>query len=161
MTHIPYAARVSFELSSLLNILVIHHLGAITHICHVYWPCAFYAFAFRRRRHYVFWLSVRPSVRPSVHPSEARNTLFPPEHGAVVTSDQPWPFYGMSFCPERFLGFYQRKHGGNRLKLCMLMYLDHLQNWVVYDYGLLIILILALFLLSETGQICGFRAIPG
>ena len=27
---------------------------------------AFYAFAFRRRRHYVFGLSVRPSVRPSV-----------------------------------------------------------------------------------------------
>ena len=35
-----------------------------------------YASAFRRRRHYVFGLSVRPSV----HPSEAWNTLFWPVH---------------------------------------------------------------------------------
>ena len=41
------------------------------------------------------------------------------------------------------------------------MYLDHLQNWLVYGHGLLIFLILALFWLSETGQIWGFRAFPG
>ena len=40
------------------------------------------------------------------------------------------------------------------------MYLDHFQNWSVYGYGLLIFLILALFWLSETGQISGFRAFP-
>ena len=40
------------------------------------------------------------------------------------------------------------------------MYLDHLQNWLVYGLGLLIFLILALFWLSETGQIWGFRAFP-
>ena len=48
----------------------------------------FYAAAFRRRRHYVFGLSVRPS--------EAWNTLFWLVHGSVGPSDQPWPFYGLS-----------------------------------------------------------------
>ena len=51
-------------------------------------------------------------------------------------------------------------HGGNDLKFCTLMYLDHLQNWLVYGYGLVIFLILALFGLSETGQIWGFRVFP-
>ena len=41
------------------------------------------------------------------------------------------------------------------------MYLEQLQNWLVYGHGLLIFLILALFWLSETGQIWGFRAFPG
>ena len=35
-----------------------------------------------------------------------------------------------------------------------------IQNWLVYGLGLLIFLILALFWLSETGQIWGFRAFP-
>ena len=43
----------------------------------------------------------------------------------------------------------------------MLMYLDHLQNWLVYGHRLIIVLILALFGLSETGQIWGFRVFPG
>ena len=43
----------------------------------------------------------------------------------------------------------------------MLMYLDHLQNCLVLGHGLLIFVILAQFLLSETGQIWGFRAFPG
>ena len=41
------------------------------------------------------------------------------------------------------------------------MYLDHRQNWLVYGHGLMIFLILALFWLSETGQIWGFRVFPG
>ena len=64
----------------------------------------FYASAFRRRRHYVFGSSVRPSirpsVRPSVRPSEAWNTLFWPVHGSVGPPDQPLPFYGMSVRPS-------------------------------------------------------------
>ena len=63
--------------------------------------------------------------------------------------------------PERFPGISRRTHGGNGLKFHMLMYLDHLQNWLVYGRGLLIFLILALFSLSETSQIWGFRAFPG
>ena len=43
----------------------------------------------------------------------------------------------------------------------MLMYLDHRQNCLVYGHDLLIFLILALFWLSEMGQIWGFRAFPG
>ena len=43
----------------------------------------------------------------------------------------------------------------------MLLYPDHLQNWLDYGYGLVIFLILVLFWLSETGQILGFRAFQG
>ena len=60
-----------------------------------------------------------------------------------------------------FPGIFWRTHGGNGLKLCTLMYRDHVQNWLVYGHGLLIFLILALFWLSETGQIWGFQAFSG
>ena len=130
---------------------------------------SFYASAFRRPRHYVFGLSVRPSVCPSVRPSEAWNTLFWPVHGSVGPPDQPIPFYSMSVHPSVrlsvrpswFPGICRRMHGRISLKFYMLMYLDHLQNWLVYGHGLLIFLILANFLLSEMGQIWGFRAFPG
>ena len=126
---------------------------------------AFYASAFRRRRHYVFGLSVRPSVCPS----EAWNTLFWPVHWSVGPPDQPQPFYRISVrpsvCPsvrpERFPGICRRMHAGIGLTFYKLMYLDHFQNWLVYGQSLLIFLILALFWLSETGQIWGFRAFPG
>ena len=83
---------------------------------------------------------------PSVHPSEAWNTLFWPVHGSVCPSDQPWPFTDMSVCrsvcpsvrPERFPGICRKTHGGNGLKFYMQMYLDRLQNWLVYGHGLLI-----------------------
>ena len=38
---------------------------------------------------------------------------------------------------------------------------NRFQNWLVYGRGLLIFLMLALFWLSETGEIWGFRAFPG
>ena len=106
-----------------------------------------YACAFRRRR------VVRPSVRSPKYPlSTCTWSVGPP--------DQLWPFYGMSVRPERFPGICWRTHGGNGLQFCTLMYLDHLQNWLVYGDGLFIFLILALFWLSETGEILGFRAFP-
>ena len=52
-------------------------------------------------------------------------------------------------------------HGGNGLKFCMLMYLDNLQNCNDHGHSLLIFLILALFWLSETGQIWGLRVLSG
>ena len=132
----------------------------------------FYASAFRRRRHYVFGLSVRPSVRLSVRPSvrslkyplltctwvrwSTRPTVTVLRHGMSVR-----PSVCPSVRPERFPGICRRTHGGNGLKFDMLMSLDHLQNWLVYSHGLLIFLILALFWLSETGQIWGFRAFSG
>ena len=54
-----------------------------------------------------------------------------------------------------------RAQGENGLKSWTLMYLDHLQNCLVYCRGLVIFLILALFGLSETGQIWGFRVFAG
>ena len=59
-----------------------------------------------------------------------------------------------------FPGISWRTHGGNDLRYCMLIYLDHLQNWLVYGHSLVILLILALFWLSETGQIWGSGYFP-
>ena len=57
-----------------------------------------------------------------------------------------------------FPGIFWKTHRGNGLKFCMLMYLDHFQNWSDYGYSLQIFLILMLFWLSETGKIWGFQA---
>ena len=42
-----------------------------------------------------------------------------------------------------FPGIFWRMHGRNSLKFCMLMYPDHLQNWLDFGHSLLIFLILA------------------
>ena len=60
----------------------------------------------------------------------------------------------------RFLGISWRTHGRSGLKFGKLMYLDYLQKWLDNGHGLLNFLILVEFLLSETGQIWGFRAFP-
>ena len=121
---------------------------------------SFYASAFRRRRHYVFGLSVRPSVRPKPEIPSFDLYMGPldPTNRNRFTA---CPSVRLSVRPERFPGICRRMHGGISLKFYMLMYLDHLQNWLVYGHGLLIFLIFALFWLSETGQIWGFRVFPG
>ena len=92
-----------------------------------------YASAFRRRRHYVFGLSVRPPVRPKpeipsfdlymgplVHPTNRnRFTACPSVRPSVRPSVCP------SVHPERFPGICRRMHGGIGLKFYMRMYLDH------------------------------------
>ena len=84
----------------------------------------FYASAFRRRRHYVFGLSVRPKpeipsfdlyMGPLVHPTNRNRFTACPSVRA-----------------ERFPGICRRMHAGIGLKFYMLMYLDHLQNWLAY-----------------------------
>ena len=60
-----------------------------------------------------------------------------------------WVKFGVS---RHFLENPLRKWPG----ICMLMYLEHLLNWVDYGHSLLIFLILALFWLCEMGQIWGF-----
>ena len=60
-----------------------------------------------------------------------------------------------------FPGISWRTHERNSLKFCTLMYLDHIQRWLFHGHGLLILIILALFWLSETGQILGFHAFSG
>ena len=177
-------------------------------------PSNIYASAFRRRRHYVFGLSVRPKpeipsfdlyMGPLVHPTNRNRFTACPSvrpsvyiNGSVVlgADESPWPcgtpswytplswmilskqknlhlfssqyicvFSKMSVRPsdrlERFPGICQGMHRGIGLKFYMLVYLHHLQNWLVYGRGLVIFQILALFWLSETGQIWGFRAFPG
>ena len=177
-------------------------------------PSNIYASAFRRRRHYVFGLSVRPkpeipsfdlymgplvhptnrnrftacpSVRPSIsmglwywelmsrpdpavlpvgtlHSLEwfwvSRRIFIYSHHNTYVFSLR-WPSVRPSVRLERFPGICRGMHGGIGLKFYMLVYLHHLQNWLVYGRGLVIFQILALFWLSETGQIWGFRAFPG
>ena len=117
----------------------------------------FYASAFRRRRHYVFGLSVRPSVRSLKYPLLTCTWVRWSTRPTVTILRHVRP----SVRRERFPGICRRTHGGNSLKFYMLMYLGHLQNWLVYGHGLLIFLILALFGLSEMGQIWGFREFPG
>ena len=134
------------------------------HLHHLIDGTSNYASALRRRRHYVFGLSVRPSVRPSIRLS-VRSLKYPLLTCTWVRwSTRPTVtilrHVRPSVPPERFPGICRRMHEGIGLKFIMLMYLDHLQNWFVYGCGLLIFLILALFWLSEMGQIWGFRAFP-
>ena len=95
----------------------------------------FYASAFRRRRHYVFGLYVRPKpeipsfdlyMGPLVHLTN-RNRF------TACPSVRP-----LSVRPERFPGICRIMHGGIGLKFYMLMYLHYLQNWLVFGRGLLI-----------------------
>ena len=46
----------------------------------------------------------------------------------------------------------------NGLKFCMLIYPDHLQNWLDFGHALLIFLIMVPLWLSETGHIWGLQA---
>ena len=101
--------------------------------------------------------SVRPSVRSLKYPLLTCTWVRWSTRPTVTVLLHVRP----SVRPERFPGICRRTHEGNGLKFNMLMYLDHLHNWLVYGRGLLIFVILALFWLSETGQIWGFRAFPG
>ena len=122
------------------------------HIIEILWTF-FYASAFRRRRHFVFGLSVCPSVRSLKYPLLTCTWVRWSTRPTVTILRHVRP----SVRPDRFPGICRRTHGGNGLKFYMLMYLDHLQNWLVYGHSLLIFLIFALFWLSETGQIWGLK----
>ena len=109
-------------------------------------------------------LSVCPSVRSLKYLLLTCKWVHWSTRPTVTVLRHVRPSVHLSVCPsyrmQRFPGICQRAHGGNGLKFYMLMYFDHLQKWLVYGHGLLIFLILALFWLSETGQIWGFRAFP-
>ena len=102
-----------------------------------------------------------PSVRPKPEIPSFDLYIGPLVHPTNRYRFTACPSVRLSVRPERFPGICQRMHGGIRLKFYMLMYLDHLQNWLVYGHGLVIFLILAFFGLSETGQIWGFRVFYG
>ena len=102
-----------------------------------------------------------PSVPPSVRP-KPEIPSFDLYMGPLVHPTNRDRFMACpSVRPERFPGICGRTHGGNGLKFCTLMYLDPLQNWLVYGHSLLIFLILALFWLSEMGKFWGFQAFFG
>ena len=144
--------KLDLTMISGLNLLgQVAHIG-IRELCH---HC--HASAFRRRRHYVFGLSVRPSVRPKPEIPSFHMYMGPLVH---PTNRDRFTACA-SVRPERFPGICWRTHWGNGLKFCMLMYLDHRQNWLDYGHGLLIFLLLAPLWLTETGQIWDFRAFPG
>ena len=111
------------------------------------------------------WPSVRPSVRSLKYPlltcTWVRWSTWPTVTVLQHVRPSVRPSVHLSVRPERFPGICRRMHGRFSLKFYMLMYLDYFQNWSVYGHGPLIFLILALFWLSETGQIWGFRAFPG
>ena len=107
-------------------------------------------------------LSVRPSVRPKPKIPSFDLYMGPLVHPTNRNRFTACPSVRLSVRPSgKVSGYLPENAWGIGLKFYMLMYLDHLQNWLVYGRGLLIFLILALFWLSETGQIWGFRAFPG
>ena len=102
---------------------------------------------------------VRPSVRPKPE-IPSFHMYMGPNRDRFASCQSLRPSICPSVCPsvrpEKFPGICQRTHGENNLKFCMLMYLNHRQNWLVYGHGPLNFQILALFWLSEMGQICFF-----
>ena len=110
--------------------------------------------------------SVRPSVCPSVRlsvPPSGEVSGHLPENAwrdkpEILHADVSWPsselvclwswsvgFSNFSTILTEwngsilgFPGIIRGTHVGNGLKFCTLMYLDHLQNWLVYSHGLLI-----------------------
>ena len=110
-----------------------------------------------------YGMSVRPSVRPTVRLSVRWPERFPGicrrTHGGnslkfymlmYLDHFQNWLVYGYSLLlfliftlfwllsNLRFPDISRRTHGGNGLKFCTLMYLDLLQNCIVYGHDLLI-----------------------
>ena len=131
-------------------------------------------------------MSIRPSVRPSVRigfrafaGERMERMAWNYACWCAWPPSEPWPqrirlwsrsvdFFALDATLTsgngsnlRFPGISLRTHGGNGLKFCMLMYLDYFQNWLNYGHGLLIFFLLVPLWLSETGQICVFRAFPG
>ena len=126
----------------------------------IWFQTLFYVSTFRRQRHYVYGLSLCPSIHPSIH----LKPEIPSFH--LYTVSVCWSICDhftvlLSVHPDKFPAISQKRHGGNGLKFYMLMYPDHLQNWLDYGHSLLIFLILALLLFSEKGQIWGYLTFPG
>ena len=113
---------------------------------------------FGHRKYYVFGLSVHPSVRPSVRSPKYLLSTCTWVRWSIRPTVTVLRHVRSSVRPERFPGICRRPHGGNGLIFYMLMYRDHLQNWLDYGHGLWIFLFLAPLWLSETGQIWGFWA---
>ena len=73
-----------------------------------------------------------------------------PHFGIILTQ---WTRWNLGI-----LVIFFRMHGRNGLKFDMLMYPDYLFSNLHFRHGLLILLLLVAFWLSETSQICSVRA---
>ena len=83
-----------------------------------------------------------PSVRPSVRSLKCPLSICTWVRWSIrPTVTVLWHVHS-SVRLARFMGIWRRMHGGNGLKFFMLMYLNHLHNWLDYSHGLLIIKIL-------------------
>ena len=80
--------------------------------------------------------SVRPSVRPKPEIPSFDLYMSPLVYPTNRNRFAACPSVRPSVRPERFPGICRRTHGGNGLKFYMLIYLDHLQNWLVYIIAL-------------------------
>ena len=107
----------------------------------------------------------------SVRPSEAWKTLFWPVNGSVGSHDQPLPFYGMSVrqsvspCVRPSGEFSGHLPENDWREWPEILHADVfwpskelISSW---SRSVDFLKILALFWLSETGQISGFQAFPG
>ena len=110
----------------------------------------------------IFFRHVNGSVRPSVlsWPFLARFRAFAGERleemALILHANVSWPtsktirlwsrsvscfwshFYLVKWVKLVFFACFRRKHGGNRLKFCMLLFIDHRQKWLDYSDGLFI-----------------------
>ena len=97
-------------------------------------------------------------------PPDAANTLFPPVHGSVGPSDQPWPFFGPSIRLYIWIGF--RAFLGECIEgmawnvACGCILTSFGNNYVLVMVCW-IFLLLALLWLSQTGHIWGLRELSG
>ena len=94
--------------------------------------------SFRRRRHYVFGLYVRPSVRSLKYPFLTCTWVPWSTRPTVAVLRHVRPSVRLSVCPSIELSGYFQENAwreGPGLKFCTLMYLDHLQNRLVYDFS--------------------------
>ena len=84
-------------------------------------------------------LSVRPSVRPSVWSLKCPLLTCTWVRWSTQPTVTILRHVRPSVCPSgEVSGHLPENAWGNGLKFCMLMYLDHLQNCLVYGHGLLI-----------------------
>ena len=103
-----------------------------------------------------FWVAC-PSVHPSICLSVLLSISLTVQYTITRMTEQPTAF--LSVCPKRFPGLFLRILRRNGLQFDVLIYADHLQNWLDFSYGLLIFLLLAPLWLGETAQIWGFHAL--
>ena len=110
----------------------------------------------RHCRHYVFGLSVRPSVLRMKYPLSTCTWVCWSIQPTVTILRHVRLSIPLSI-RRGFRAFDGECMMGMDWNICLLMYLDHFQNWLHYGHSLLIFQILTLIRHSEKGEIWGFQ----